>query len=108
MNYKIRTLADFDKSFKRLSKKYSSLGKDLKELLLKLQENPQLGTSLGNNFFKIRLKITSKSSGKSGGARIITCVKIIDEQIFLAYIYDKSEESTVSDKSLKEWAKLIE
>lgn len=108
MNYKVRTLADFDKSFKRLSKKYSSLGKDLKELLLKLQENPQLGTSLGNNFFKIRLKITSKSSGKSGGARIITYVKITDEQIFLAYIYDKSEESTVSDKSLKEWAKLIE
>ena len=108
MNYKIRTLADFDKSFKRLSKKYNSLGKDLKELLLQLQENPQLGASLGNNFYKIRLKITSKSSGKSGGARIITCVKINDEQIFLAYIYDKSEESTVSDKSLKEWAKLIE
>lgn len=108
MSYKIRTLTDFDKSFKRLSKKYGSLGKDLKELLLQLQENPQLGRSLGNNFFKIRLKITSKSSGKSGGARIITCVKITDEQIFLAYIYDKSEESTVSDKSLKEWAKLIQ
>jgi len=83
VNYKIRTLTDFDKSFKRLSKKYNSLGKDLKELLLKLQENPQLGTSLGNNFFKIRLKITSKSTGKS-------------------------EESTVSDKSLNDWAKLIE
>ncbi|WP_305952939.1 type II toxin-antitoxin system RelE/ParE family toxin [Emticicia oligotrophica] len=108
MSYKIRTLTDFDKSFKRLSKKYGSLGKDLKELLLQLQENPQLGRSLGNNFFKIRLKITSKSSGKSGGARIITCVKITDEQIFLAYIYDKSEESTVSDKNLKEWAKLIQ
>ena len=108
MNYKIRTLTDFDKSFKRLPKKYNSLGKDLKELVLKLQENLQLGTSLCNNFFKIRLKITSKSSGKSGGASIITCVKITHEQIFLAYIYDKSEESTVSDKSLKEWAKLIE
>ena len=80
----------------------------MKELLLKLQENPQLGTSLGNNFFKIRLKITSKSTGKSGGARIITCVKVTDEQIFLTYIYDKSEESTVSDISLKDWAKLIE
>jgi hypothetical protein len=108
VNYKIRTLTDFDKSFKRLSKKYNSLGKDLKELLLKLQEKPQLGTSLGNNFFKIRLKITSKSTGKSGGARIITCVKVTDEQIFLTYIYHKSEESTVSDKSLKDWAKLIE
>lgn len=108
MNYKLRTLTDFDKSFKRLSKKYNSLGKDLKELLLKLQENPQLGTSLGNNFFKIRLKITSKSTGKSGGARIITCVKVTDEQIFLTYIYDKSEESTVSNKSFKDWAKLIE
>jgi len=77
------------------------LEKDLREVLLKLQENPQLGTSLGSNFFKIRLKITSKSSGKSGGGSIIICVKITNEQIFLAYIYDKSEESTVSDKRLK-------
>ncbi len=107
MNFKIRTLTDFDNSFKRLSKKHKSLGNDLKKLLLQLQENPQLGTSLGNNFYKIRLNISSKSSGKSGGARLITCVKIIDEQIFLAYIYDKSEQSTVSDKSLKDWAKLI-
>jgi hypothetical protein len=52
------------------------LENDLKEVLLKLQENPQLGKSLGSNFFKIRLKITSKSSGKSGGGSIITCVKI--------------------------------
>lgn len=107
MNFKIRTLADFDNSFNRLSKKHKSLGNDLKKLLLQLQENPQLGTSLGNNFFKIRLKITAKSSGKSGGARLITFVKIKDEEIYLAYIYDKSEENTVSDKSLKEWAKLI-
>jgi hypothetical protein len=71
------------------------LEKDLKEVLLKLQENPQLGTSLGSNFFKIRLKITSKSSCKSGGGSIITYVKITNEQIFLAYIYDKSEEYCV-------------
>jgi len=77
------------------------LEKDLKEVLLKLQENPQLGTILGSNFFKIRLTITSNSSGKSGGGSIIICVKITNEQIFLAYIYDKSEESTVSDKRLK-------
>lgn len=108
MSFKIRTLADFDKSFKRLSKKYKSLGNDLKKLLLQLQENPELGSNLGNNFFKIRLNITSKSSGKSGGGRIITYVKVTDEQIFLAYIYDKSGQSTVSDKSLKEWAKLIQ
>ena len=55
----------------------------------------------------IWLNISSKSSGKSGGGRIITCVKVTDEQIFLAYIYDKSDESAVSDKRLKEWAKLI-
>jgi phytoene dehydrogenase-like protein len=42
MKFQIRTIADFDKSFKRLSKKYNSLEKDLKELLLQLQENPQV------------------------------------------------------------------
>jgi hypothetical protein len=76
MSFKIRTLANFDKSFKRLSKKHKSLGDDLKKLLLQLQENPELGSNLGNNFFKIRLNITSKSSGKSGGARIITLLML--------------------------------
>lgn len=59
-----------------------------------------MGVSLGSNFFKIRLKITSKGRGKSGGARIITYVINKNNQVLLADIYDKSEHSTIDEKTI--------
>lgn len=75
MSYNISTIPLFDKQAKRLAKKYPSLKKDLEELLKELVINPELGIALGNNFYKIRLAISSKGKGKSGGARVITYVK---------------------------------
>jgi len=46
------------------------------------------------------MAITSKKKGKSGGARIITYVQIIDEQIYLLSIYDKSEITTITDNEI--------
>jgi hypothetical protein len=46
--------------------------------------------------------LTSKSRGKSGGARVITCVVYKREEILLAEIYDKGDYSSVDeDKILK-------
>jgi hypothetical protein len=49
---------------------------------------------------KIRLKISSKNKGKSGGGRVITCVRIVDEVIYLLSIYDKSEKESLTDSEL--------
>ena len=95
MSYKIETIHTFDKQIKRLSKKHSSIKKDLLTLVNDLMANPQKGTPLGKNCFKIRLSISSKGKGKSGGARVITYVQIIDETIYLLSIYDKSEKDTL-------------
>lgn len=57
---------------------------------------------LGNNWYKIRLSIQSKGKGKSGGARIITNIVIENETVYLLSIHDKSEQSDISDKDLKE------
>ena len=46
------------------------------------------------------MSITSKGSGKSGGARIITCVVYKREQILLAEIFDKSDYSSVDEKQI--------
>jgi hypothetical protein len=64
--------------------------------------NPATGTPLGKDAYKVRLAITSKGKGKSGGARVITCVKIVAETVYLVSIYDKSVQSDISDKELKE------
>ena len=101
MSYKISSIPLFDKQTKRLAKKYPSLKNDLAELIERLANDPEQGTALGNNFYKIRLAIASKGKGKSGGARVITYLKIIETTVYLASIYDKSDKSTITEKELE-------
>lgn len=54
-----------------------------------------MGIELGQNLYKIRLAISGTNKGKSGGARIITCVVLVREIVFLADIYLKNENDTV-------------
>jgi hypothetical protein len=97
---RIEPSSRFQREYKRLSKKFPSVRDELRELIVDLRENPELGTSLGNNCFKIRLPIASKGVGKSGGARVITYVRLLEDRIALLSIYDKSEQSNISDKDI--------
>jgi hypothetical protein len=112
----VRVSRNFKTEAKPLFKKYLSLGNDLANLEKELINNPRLGTSLGKDVFKIRLKITSKGKGKSGGARVISLLETnliavtqinSDEEITvnLLSIYDKSDVANISDKELKELIK---
>jgi hypothetical protein len=107
MSYKVDSIFVFDKQAKRLSKKYPSLKNDLSVLIDSLTSEPEQGKPLGNNFYKIRLAISSKNKGKSGGARIIAYVKITATTVYLTSIYDKGEKSTITDKELAIIFKLI-
>ena len=102
MNYNIKSLPKFDKNLKALSKKYPSLKAEFIELVNSLKKNPTQGISLGNNCYKIRLAIASKGKGKSGGARVITNIKISNNIIYLLTIFDKTDQDNISDKELKE------
>ncbi|WP_369818103.1 type II toxin-antitoxin system RelE/ParE family toxin [Pedobacter sp. R20-19] len=66
-----------------------------------------MGTPIGKNCFKIRIAITSKGKGKSGGARVITNFIITESTVYLLSIYDKSEQDNISDKELLELLKEI-
>jgi len=100
MKYKIELTSNFKKEAKKLVKKYVSLKEEISRLGKELVENPTLGTSLGNDVYKIRLAVASKNKGKSGGARIITFVKVIDETVFLLSIYDKGNKDSISDNEI--------
>jgi hypothetical protein len=102
MSYKVEITRHFERVAKPLLKKYASLKDELKVLGKKLSENPEIGIPLGNNLYKIRLAITSKSKGKSGGARVITYLKIEKENVYLLSIYDKGEKDSISDKEIKD------
>ena len=118
MKVEIRITKSFKKAVKPLIKKYPSVIKDLERLQTELLENPANGISLGNNVYKIRLKITSKGKGKSGGARVVSylekeiigILEIAEEQtiVNLITIYDKAEKETISDAELRELIKSIE
>jgi mRNA-degrading endonuclease RelE of RelBE toxin-antitoxin system len=81
MSYNIVVTAYFSKHLKRLVKKFPSLKKEFAQLIASLKENPVQGTNLDNNCYKIRLAIASKQKGKSGGARVITYVQVVNTKI---------------------------
>ncbi len=108
MSYKVKTIEIFEKQAKRLIKKYISLKTELLQLVYELKENPEQGTAIGKNCFKIRISIASKGKGKSGGARIITNIVVTNETVYLLSIYDKSEKENLTDKELSELLKAIQ
>ncbi len=100
MAYNIVATDDFEKELKRLAKKYPSIKNDVALLAVELQHQPMTGVPIGNHCYKIRLSITSKGKGKSGGARVITHVQVTKEFIYLLSIYDKSEAENITDSEI--------
>lgn len=100
MNYRIELTSKFEKQLKRLSKKYPSIKSDLTKLGGELKKNPALGTPLGRNCYKIRMAISSKGKGKSGGARVITHMYVAQTTVYLLSVYDKSEQEDISESEL--------
>ncbi len=60
-----------------------------------------IGTELGNNTYKIRIKNSDNNKGKSAGYRIITYVIDEEYKIYLVTIYSKSEQESIIDIELK-------
>jgi mRNA-degrading endonuclease RelE of RelBE toxin-antitoxin system len=95
MSYRIKTIPHFDNEVKRIAKKHKGIKSDIEKLIENLEKNPAIGTELGKNIYKIRLAISGTNKGKSGGARVITCVVVVSEIVYLTEIYLKSERDTV-------------
>lgn len=114
MNCSVIVTDGFQKSAKRLFKKHKSLKRDLGKLINELERNPYAGSRLSSHVYKVRLAITSKGKGKSGGARVITYVNIeIESQeetddvvVYLLDIYDKSEISNIPSDVVKAYEQL--
>lgn len=100
MNFSVNATPKFEKEIKRLSKKYPSLKTEYVDLVLSLRIDPLQGIPLGNRCYKIKLSIASKGKGKSGGARVITYVQVLETKVFLLTIFDKSERENISERDL--------
>jgi hypothetical protein len=100
--FTITATEHFARQIKFLAKKHPSIKSDLASLAVLLAEQPMMGDPIGKNCYKVRLKITSKKTGKGGGARVITFVKVSTTKVVLIDIFDKSEKENISDSYLKE------
>lgn len=102
MSFEVKTTPRFERLFKQLLKRHRSLKEDLLDLIDSLEQNPLKGDELSPGLRKIRMAISSKGKGKSGGARIITYnifVSETDGTVYLIDIYDKGDYSTL-DKTI--------
>ena len=100
MSFNVIVTTGFKKHAKSIGKKHHSLKSDLEVLIDSLEQNPLQGEPLGKDCYKIRMAITSKGKGKSGGSRVISCVKIVYHYVYLLSIYDKGDKESISDKEL--------
>lgn len=104
MNFNIKTTSNFEIEVKVLFKRHRSLKKDLEDFIESLENNPFQGDELAPGIIKIRMAISSKGRGKSGGARVITYTVLLSENngnVYLMSIYDKSDFSTVDVVTLR-------
>ncbi len=108
MSYNIISTHRFEKELKRLAKKFPSLKNEFAQLITDISVNPEAGTFIGNNCYKICLAIGSKGKGKSGGGRVITYLYIKTETVYLLTIYDKGEKANLKPNELKEMIESLE
>ena len=112
MKVTVRVSKSFKRQAKPLMKKFHSLSGELAQLENNLLDNPRLGTSIGQNSYKIRISVKSKGKGKSGGLRIVSHLDteivgllVIEEEsitVNLISIYDKNETASITDKELRD------
>ena len=106
-NYKIIPTDIFISEAKKLAKKYPNIKDDFFELQKILRKDPITGNiSLGKDCYKVRMAISDKNSGQSGGARIIIEVKIINKKVYILSVYDKGEKGDLFDKELEKILKM--
>jgi len=90
----------YKKAVKKLSKKYSNIFDDVDEFLNSIKTKEDLGIELKSNVYKVRIKNSNKNRGKSGGYRLISYLKIVDNELHLLYIYDKSQIVNLTEKEI--------
>lgn len=105
-DFDVITTDTFLKAATELRKKYPNIKNDFFELMKKLKKDPTTGNySIGSGIYKVRMRIADKNKGERDGARVIIEVRIVDNTVYVVYVYDKSEMSNVNDQQLNRMVK---
>ncbi len=90
----------YQKAIKKLSKHYKHITDDVDDFLQSIQSKEDLGVELKSNLYKARIKNSDKNRGKSAGYRLISYLAVVENQLQLLYIYDKSKIENLTEKEI--------
>jgi mRNA-degrading endonuclease RelE of RelBE toxin-antitoxin system len=90
----------FSKSVKKLKKRFRHIEDDCAQFIEHIKFEEDLGIHIGNGVYKARIPNSDKKSGKSGGYRLISYLKFIDNELYLLFIYDKSDFESLSENEI--------
>lgn len=93
----------YKKALKKLSKTYRNIDLDIKHFLKSINAKEDLGIELKSNVFKVRIANSDKNKGKSAGYRLISYLAVVEKELHLLYIYDKSKLVNITEKEVDEF-----
>jgi mRNA-degrading endonuclease RelE of RelBE toxin-antitoxin system len=94
---------EFKRNIRALAKKYRHIQEDVKPIIEQIQRGEFIGDQIqgtGYTIFKVRIRNTDTSRGKSGGYRVIYYLKTATA-VILVTIYSKNEQSDISATTIK-------
>ena len=100
MNLQVVEKILYKKSYKKLSKQYKNIGEDVNAFLDSISSKNDLGIEIKSNIFKARIKNSDKNKDKSAGYRLISYLALVDNELHLLYIYDKSKIENLTENEI--------
>lgn len=94
---------EFKRNVRALAKKYHHIQSDVQPFIEQIQRGELIGDKVqgtGYTIFKIRIRNSDASRGKSGGYRVIYYLKTATA-VILVTIYSKTEQSDISSAKIK-------
>jgi mRNA-degrading endonuclease RelE of RelBE toxin-antitoxin system len=94
---------EFKRNVRALAKKYHHIQSDVQPFIEKIQGGELIGDKIqgtGYTIFKVRIRNSDVSRGKSGGYRVIYYLKTATA-VILVTIYSKTEQSDISAAKIK-------
>jgi mRNA-degrading endonuclease RelE of RelBE toxin-antitoxin system len=94
---------EFKRNLRGLAKKYPHIQSDVQPFIDQIQRGETVGDKVqgtGYTIFKVRIRNSDVSHGKSGGYRVIYYLKTA-KAVILVTIYSKTEQSDISSAKIK-------
>ncbi|HEY9700861.1 MAG TPA: type II toxin-antitoxin system RelE/ParE family toxin [Allocoleopsis sp.] len=99
----IKFAEEFKRDLRRLAKKYPHIRSDIQPIIEQLQAGNFIGVQIPKTqevFYKVRIKNSDITKGKSGGYRLIYHIQG-NTIIIMMTIYAKSEQEDISAKRIQ-------